>query len=114
MGRTVMSFTERAAWPLVRLAGALAAAAALAGCTTPDEVQAQADFGRALHEDILAQTTNPEAGEGAARPPPAADGSRVGLAMHRYQTGKVIEPQPATASKIGVYGVEASIMPPSQ
>lgn len=109
MGRTVTSFTERAARPLVRLAGALAAAAALTACTTPDEVEGQADFGRALHEDILAQTTYPE---GMPQRPLASDGRRVGLAMDRYEKGKVIEPQPATASKIGVVGIQTS--PPTE
>lgn len=64
-------------------------------------VQAQhhlsADFGLAVRQDAAAQVADPDAVY-KARPP--ANGARVGLAMDRYQTGKVTEPQ-ATSTKIG-------------
>lgn len=97
MARTVMSFTKLGLRGLA-FAGALAG---LCACANAADQQAEADFGRALHEDIVAQIADPDR-EAAPHPPAVSDGARVGLAMERYRTGKVIEPQPATASRIGV------------
>jgi hypothetical protein len=97
MARMVMFSTERAR--RLAIIGALAACGAgLAGCVVPQK-QLSADFGRALHENLVAQIADPDAAYG---PPPPTDGARAQLAMERYRTGKVIQPQPATASKIGI------------
>ena len=98
MAPTVMFSTEHLRI-LARIGLLAACAAALGGCMIPKE-QLSSDFGRALHEDLLAQVDDPDRAH--TGPPPPADGARVGLAMERYRTGKVIKPQPATASKIGV------------
>lgn len=97
MARTVMSSTDRLRRTAIRLAMLLACGAGLAGCIYPQE-PLDVDFGRALHEDLVAQITNPEATYG---PQPPADGARAGLAMERYQAGEVIKPQPLTASQVG-------------
>lgn len=96
MARTVMSFTRLRRPALA--AGALCAAA-LGACTTP-QTTLSSDFGRALHEDLLAQIADPDAAP--VGPPPPADGARAALAQERYRTGKVIKPQPAIGSKVGV------------
>lgn len=98
MARMVMSFTRLRRRALIAAAATLCAALA-AACTTP-KTTLSSDFGRALHEDLLAQIADPDAAP--VGPPPPADGARVGLAMERYRTGKVIQPQPAAASKVGV------------
>ncbi|MFC3069160.1 hypothetical protein [Phenylobacterium soli] len=81
------------------LAGLALCAAGLSACTTPRTTLSE-DFGRALHEDLLAQIADPDATP--VGPPPPSDGARAALAQERYRTGKVIKPTPATASKIGV------------
>jgi type IV pilus biogenesis protein CpaD/CtpE len=98
MARMVMFSTE--AVRRLALAGALAACGAgLAGCVVPQQTLS-ADFGRALHENLVAQIADPDAAYPG--PPPPADGARAALAMERYRTGQVIKPVPATASKIGI------------
>lgn len=77
----------------------LLTAAALGGCASQHTLSE--DFGRALHENLVAQIADPEPAW-ANRPPPPADGARIGLAMERYRTGKTIKPKPAKASDVGV------------
>lgn len=98
MARMVMSFT-RLRRPAFVVTAATLCAAAVAACTTP-KTTLSSDFGRALHEDLLAQIADPDATP--VGPPPPADGARIGLAQERYRTGKVIKPQPAILSKVGV------------
>lgn len=98
MARMVTFFTRPKHRAAVLVALGLSVGA-LAGCTTPHPTLAN-DFGSAVHEDMLAQISDPERAY-PAQPPPT-NGARVGLAMERYRTGKVIQPMPAAASKIGV------------
>jgi hypothetical protein len=99
MARTVMSFTKRLR-PF-GLAGALAlAGAGLSGCIFPQE-PLNHDFGRALHENLVAQIADPDVVYG---PNPPANGEAVGLAMQRYRTGTVIKPKAAVATDIGIFG----------
>lgn len=67
--------------------------AALAGCDTPPTPDPVAEpFGEAVRKNILVQAVNPE-----GTPPPAIapgfDGDRALLAIDRYKTGKVIQPE---------------------
>jgi hypothetical protein len=80
-------------------------AGGLAGCMVPERTLSS-DFGRALHENLVAQVADPDVAYG---PPPPSNGGRAGLAMERYRTGKVIKPVPAAASKLGaILGAEGS------
>lgn len=88
--------------PSARRAGfgvLLLAAAALGGCASQHTLSD--DFGRAVHENLLAQIADPEP-PWANRAPPPADGARIGAAIERYRTGKTIKPKPAKASDVGV------------
>jgi hypothetical protein len=98
MARMVM-FSTKAVRGLAVVGALAGCGAGLAGCVLPQE-SLSADFGRALHENLVAQIADPEAGYPG--PPPPADGARAALAMERYRAGKVTQPVPATASKIGV------------
>lgn len=77
----------------------LMASGALVGCVIP-QTNLSPDFGRALHQDLVAQLADPD--PVYRGPPPPMDGARSALAMKRYREGKVIMPQAATASEIGV------------
>jgi len=97
MARTVM-FSTKAVRRLAILGAVAICGVGLTGCIYPEE-SLSSDFGRALHENLVAQIADPEAAYG---PQPPADGARARLATERYRAGRVIQPQPAMASKIGV------------
>jgi hypothetical protein len=78
---------------------AAAAAALLGGCVQASNLNR--DFGRAYHENIVAQVADPDA-RYKGDPDPGTNGARVALAQERYRTGKVIRPVPATASTISM------------
>lgn len=74
----------------------------LGGCVV-SQPHLGSDFGAAVHQDLLAQITNPNADYGPKTPPPT-NGDRAKLAMQRYRTDRPIEPT-ASASQIGVAGI---------
>lgn len=98
MARMVM-FSTKALRRAAGLGALVLASGALAGCVIP-QTNLSPDFGRALHQDMVAQLADPDAVYRG--PPPPTDGARSALAMRRYREGKVIKPQAATASEIGV------------
>lgn len=61
------------------------------------------DFGNSVHHNMAMHIINP-APDYAGRPPPAMDGVRAALAMERYQTGEVIEPDSIETSEIDQEG----------
>jgi len=69
----------------------LLAVLTLAGCVDPHEPLSP-DFGNAVNANTAVQVVNPNLTPviGAAD----TNGQRVGDAMDRYRTGKVIQPQP--------------------
>jgi len=72
----------------------------LSGCVQ-SQAHLSSDFGRAVHENIVAQIADPDANY-VGIPAPGSEGHRVALAQKRYVTGKVIKPIPAAAYKVGV------------
>lgn len=66
----------------------LLAAFALVACADPHQPLSQ-DFGNSVAANIAAQVVNPNPG---LTGPNDADGQRVGNAIERYRTNKVIKP----------------------
>jgi hypothetical protein len=75
---------------LAALAGVGAIAAGCADEKQLTEDMHASDFGRAVHEDLAAQITDPDASYKG--PPPPSSGQRAELAQTRYKTDKVIQP----------------------
>ena len=61
------------------------------------------DFGVAVRQDVAAQIADPDA-QYAGVPAPASDGTRAGLALTRYKTGKVIQPVSTSTSQVSTGG----------
>lgn len=81
---------------MIRTIIAIGAALALSACATnevgdPDifSPQSQRDFGKAVEQNIAAQTVDPDGAEGDVE----ASGARVGSAQQRYRDDKVEKPR---------------------
>ena len=77
---------------------AVAAAGLLAGCVSPQH-GLEPDFGRAVHNNIVAQVADPEPGY-ARKVEPASNGTRAVAASRRYERGEVIQPAAQTTSQV--------------
>jgi hypothetical protein len=88
---------KRSPWGPACLGPACLGLLLLAGCAAqtprPDEsiLSISPDFGQAVHQDIAAPIADPDA-RYTGTPAPGTDGSRVGLAQHRYAVDRVIPP----------------------
>ena len=87
------------------VAATLGAALLLASCEE-SRLRLAPDFGVAVRQDVAAQIADPDA-QYAGVPAPASNGSRVGLAQTRYETGKVIQPASTSTSQVSVGGGSA-------
>ena len=74
----------------IGLIASLVAGSLLSACTQ-SRLRLQPDFGVAVRQDLAAQIADPDA-HYTGVPAPGSDGSRVSLALTRYQTGKVVPP----------------------
>jgi hypothetical protein len=92
--------------PLLVLALGLSAVG-LSGCLI-SQIHNSPDFGQAVHQNVMAQITNPD--PRYPGPPPPSNGPRAALAQYRYRTGTTI-PAVATASTIG--DVNGAAPPPA-
>jgi len=98
-----MSSTKAANMTTLRTAVVLLlAGAGLSGCVEAGTLNTE--FGQAYNQHVVGQVADPDA-RYVGDPAPGSDGARVGLAQKRYRTGTVIQPVPATASKIGGVGM---------
>jgi type IV pilus biogenesis protein CpaD/CtpE len=87
------------------LIAALSAAGFLAGCTADGKVKedlGEADFGRAVREDMAAQIADPDAAYKG--PPPPSSGERAQIAQQRYSTDTVKQPVSQTTGGGGNVG----------
>lgn len=85
------------------LVAALAGGSLLAGCILSPQHSLDPHYGRAMHNDIVAQIADPEPGY-ARKVEPAADGTRAVSANRRYLSGQVIQPQAQTTSQVAGSG----------
>jgi hypothetical protein len=76
-----------------------AAVLGLSGCVR-SEIRISPDFGSAVTQDTAAQISDPDA-HYTGTPAPGTDGAKVAAAVHRYETGKVIQPSTVGASSAG-------------
>lgn len=80
---------------LLLIAGA---ALALAGCAE-SRLRLSPDFGEAVHQDVMAQTADPDAHyEGV--PAAGANGQRAAAAQERYGHDQVIQPAGTNTSSV--------------
>lgn len=105
MGRTAMSFTERATamskqmnW---RWVAALLAAGALGGCY--NQVRLSSDYGAAVRQDVTAQIADPDA-RYTGVPQPGSATERVSLAQRRYAADRVVQPASTGTSSVSSGG----------
>jgi outer membrane murein-binding lipoprotein Lpp len=84
------------------LGAVLAASSLLAGCVSPQH-SLEPDFGRAVHNDIVAQVSDPEPHYDRIVEP-ASNGMRSAAANRRYETGQVIQPQVQSTSQVAGAG----------
>jgi hypothetical protein len=78
---------------------ALAGSSLLGGCILSPQHSLEPDYGRGVHNDIVAQIADPEPAY-ARKVEPAADGTRAVSANRRYLSGQVIQPQPQSTSQV--------------
>lgn len=98
---------------MIRLANPVlltAAALALAGCAE-SRLRLSPDFGEAVHQNVAAQTADPDAHYGGV-PAPASDGARAAASQSRYTHDQVIPPASTSASTIQSGGA-AGAPPPA-
>jgi len=76
----------------------IAASTLLAGCVSPQH-SLEPDFGRAVHNDIVAQVAEPEP-RYERTIDPASNGMRSVAAIKRYESGQVIAPQAQSTSQV--------------
>ena len=84
------------------LGAVLAASSLLAGCVSPQH-SLEPDFGRAVHNDIVAQVSDPEASHDR-KVEPASNGMRSVAANRRYESGQVIQPQVQSTNQVVAAG----------
>lgn len=69
------------------------------GACTETKLRLNPDFGEAVHQDTLAQVSDPDA-HYAGDPPPASNGARVGGAQDRYAKGEVKTPVSTSTASV--------------
>ena len=110
MGRTAMSFTERATamskqmnW---RWVAVLLAAGTLGGCY--NQLRISPDYGVATRQNIAASIADPDA-HYTGDPQPGSNSERVSLAERRYVTGRVIPPALAEVWMVAAVATRAAL-----
>jgi type IV pilus biogenesis protein CpaD/CtpE len=84
---------------MIRIAGALLLIAALGGCQEVHWPSSAATFGDSVQRNLEAQLVDPHPVWVAGAPP--LDGSRAALAIGRYQTDQVKEPEELRTTDAG-------------